>query len=76
VGVSLDRTEKAATDYLAASDFAGMHALWGSVATSQAVASKYGVRAIPRTVVIDRGGIVRFNGHPVRLDRALLDSVL
>jgi peroxiredoxin len=76
IGVSLDRTASAATSYLAAGGFDDMIALWESLSAASAVASLYGVRAIPRTVVIDRSGIVRFNNHSALLDRALVESLL
>ncbi len=76
MGVSLDRSERAAAGYLDASALGGMLALWDSLAAAQAVAANYGARAIPRTVVIDRRGIVRFNAHPAKLDRALVASLL
>jgi peroxiredoxin len=76
VGVSLDRSEAAATTYLAANKYEDMVALWESLAAAQSVASLYGVRAIPRTVVIDRNGVVRFNGHPATLGRVLLEPIL
>jgi thiol-disulfide isomerase/thioredoxin len=76
IGVSLDRTAAAASSYLASNGYDDVIALWESLSAAQAVASLYGVRAIPRTVVIDRNGIVRFNNHPAMLDRALLESVL
>lgn len=76
VGVSLDRTASAATSYLSSNGFGDMIALWGSLDAAQTVASLYGVRAIPRTIVIDRKGIVRFNNHSAMLDRTLLESLL
>jgi peroxiredoxin len=76
VGISLDRTEAAAATYLAANKYEDMVALWESLAAAQSVASLYGVQAIPRTVVVDRNGIVRFNGHSATLGRALIESVL
>ena len=76
IGVSLDRTAAAASSYLAANGYEDVITLWESLSAAQAVASLYGVRAIPRTVVIDRNGIVRFNNHPAMLERALFDSVL
>ncbi len=76
VGVSLDRTAAAATAYLGANDFTDMLALWGSYAAAQAVATQYRVTGIPHTFIIDRAGVVRFNNHPARLDRALLESLL
>ena len=53
-----------------------MLALWGSYAAAQAVATQYRVTGIPHTIIIDRAGVVRFNNHPARLDRALLESLL
>jgi peroxiredoxin len=76
VGISLDRSEAAAATYLAANQYEDMVALWESLAAAQSVASSYGVRAIPRTVVIDRNGVVRFNGHSATLSRALLEPIL
>ncbi len=76
VGISLDRTASAASAYLAANGFTDMVALYDSYAAAQAVASRYQVTGIPRTFVIDREGIVRFNNHPTRLDRTLLASLL
>jgi peroxiredoxin len=76
IGISLDRTEAAASSYLASNGYGDVISLWESLSAAQAVASLYGVRAIPQTVVIDRNGIVRFNNHPAMLERALLESVL
>jgi peroxiredoxin len=76
VGISLDRTAAAASSYLAANGYDDMIALWGSLSAAQAVASQYRIQAIPRTVVIDRDGIVRFNNHSALMDRAVLDSIL
>jgi peroxiredoxin len=76
VGISLDRSEAAAAGYLANNKYEDMVALWGSLAAAQSVASLYGVRAIPRTVVIDRNGVVRFNNHSAMLSRALLEPIL
>jgi peroxiredoxin len=76
VGISLDRSAAAATAYLAANKYEDMVALWESLAAAQSVASLYGVRAIPRTVVIDRNGVVRFNNHSAMLNRALLEPIL
>ena len=76
IGVSLDRSETDARAYLQANSFRGMIALWDSVAASQAVARAYGVIGIPRTIVIDADGIVRFAGHPATLSGTLIDLYL
>ncbi|MDD5264603.1 MAG: redoxin domain-containing protein [Candidatus Bipolaricaulis sp.] len=76
IGISLDRAESDARAYLRAHKFDGMIALWDSVAASQAVAQAYGVAGIPRTLVIDADGIVRFAGHPATLSGTLIDLYL
>ncbi len=76
IGISLDRTESDARAYLRASKFDGMIALWDSVTASQSVARAYGVVGIPRTLVIDADGIVRFAGHPATLSADLIDLYL
>lgn len=75
IGVSLDRTASIASTYLASNGYGDMIALWESAEASQAVASLYGVRGIPRTLIIDRDGIVRFNNHPALLDLVLVEKV-
>ncbi|MCX6094475.1 MAG: redoxin domain-containing protein [Candidatus Bipolaricaulota bacterium] len=76
IGISLDRIESDARTYLRANNFDGMIALWESVTASQAVARAYGVAGIPRTLVIDADGIVRFAGHPATLSVDLIDLYL
>lgn len=76
VGVSLDRSADAASAYLKANGFRDMVALWDSYAAAQAVATQYRVTGIPHTFIIDRAGIVRFNNHPARLERAAIEPLL
>ncbi|MDD5220686.1 MAG: redoxin domain-containing protein [Candidatus Bipolaricaulis sp.] len=76
VTISLDRTETDARTYLRSSSLKGAVALWDSVAASQAVARTYGVVGIPRTIVIDAEGIVRFAGHPATLSGSLIELYL
>ncbi|MEW5826759.1 MAG: TlpA disulfide reductase family protein [Candidatus Bipolaricaulota bacterium] len=76
VGVSLDRTLEAARSYLKTAGFDDMVSLWGSLSAASAVAALYDARAIPRTVVIDPEGVIRFSDHPARLARTLVESLL
>jgi len=76
VGVSLDRTETDARSYVISRDYSDLVPLYGSLTQARAVAGDYGVLGIPRTFVIDRDGIVRFAGHPSRLSRNLVESLL
>ena len=65
--VSLDRVEARARDFLVENGFPTDNVLWGSMEESREVKALYGVIGIPHTFIIDRGGIIRFAGHPARL---------
>ena len=76
IGVSLDRTEAAAANYLKDNGYDNVIGLWESVSASQNVARLYGVSGIPHTLVLDRYGIIRFVDHPLRLTRAVIEPLL
>ena len=76
VGVSLDRSEGEARSYVNSRGYTDLIALYGSLSEARGVAGEYGVLGIPRTLVIDRDGIVRFAGHPNLLSRNLVESLL
>jgi thiol-disulfide isomerase/thioredoxin len=76
VGVSLDRTQADAEAYLIATGFGDMIALWESRSAALRVAERFAVSGIPRTLVIDRDGVVRYNGHPAGLSSKVLEEIL
>jgi len=76
LGVSLDRSEADARSYLNFKGYAGLVPLWESTAAATRVARLYGVQGIPRTIVIDRDGTVRFSAHPTELTEAFVRSLL
>jgi peroxiredoxin len=76
VAVSLDYRLEDAARYLAANGFDDFLALWGSFAQARTVARAYGVHAIPRAVLIDRQGIIRFIGHPQGLTEDIISPWL
>ena len=76
IGVSLDRTEAAAANYLKDNGYDDVIGLWESVSASQTVAHLYGVSGIPHTLVLDRYGVIRFVDHPLRLTRAVIERLL
>ncbi len=76
IGVSLDRTAGDARTFLKNYGYADMIALYQSPSAAQAVARQYGVLGIPRTLVIDQEGVIRFSDHPARLTSSLLTSLL
>jgi len=76
IGVSLDRTEADAANYLKDNGYDDVIGLWESVSASQNVARLYGVSGIPHTLVLDRYGVIRFVDHPLRLTRAVIEPLL
>ena len=74
--VSLDRKEAAAFEYLTENGFPTENVLWGSLAEARAIKELYGVRGIPRTFLIDRNGLIRFSGYPLRVDAELIEPFL
>jgi peroxiredoxin len=75
LGVSLDRSKEDAKRFLSENGYSELVAMWGSLAASQAAARLYGVFGIPHTFVIDRQGIIRYAGHPVYLNDAVLEPL-
>lgn len=72
VAVSLDYRREDAVRFLEVSGYRGFIALWAPFAETRTIARLFGVEAIPRTVLLDRQGIIRFTGHP----QDLTDDVL
>jgi thiol-disulfide isomerase/thioredoxin len=65
--VSLDRDGERARTYMAENGFSVDRVLWGSLEEARVVRELFGVGGIPRTLVIDRQGFVRFSGYPTSL---------
>lgn len=76
LGVSLDRTESAASAYLAANNYDAMIGLYGSYVDAYRVSGVYGVAGIPKTFIIDREGVIRYVGHPASLSRQTIERLL
>lgn len=62
--VSLDKTAKRARDYLVENGYPTNYVLWESLDAARAVKDLFGVIGIPRTIIIDRDGFIRYSGHP------------
>ncbi len=71
LGVSLDSTRSSIDRFLEAVGDVGI-VLWGSASRARAIADLYRVEAIPRAVVVDREGIIRYVGHPAYITESLL----
>jgi peroxiredoxin len=67
IGVSQDESWEDVSGYVAANGLEEMITLWGSLPEARAVRDLYEVGGIPHTFVIDRQGIIRHSGHPIRL---------
>ena len=67
VAVSLDYRREDAARFLEANGIYGFINLWAPFTDARAVAYLFGVESIPRTVFLDRYGIIRFIGHPNQL---------
>ncbi|MGD9840329.1 MAG: TlpA family protein disulfide reductase [Candidatus Bipolaricaulis sp.] len=72
IAVSLDYRKEDATRFLEAYGYRGFIALWAPFTEARAVAYLFGIQAIPRTVLLDRQGIIRFIGPPQDLTDDLL----
>lgn len=72
VAVSLDYRREDAARFLEMYAIHGFINLWASFSEGRAVAHQYGIESIPRTVLLDRQGIIRFIGHPDSLTDAIL----
>ncbi len=70
--VSLDRTAKRSRDYLIENGYPTENVLWESLAASRAVKDLFGVVGIPRTLIIDRDGYIKYSGYPSKLTDAFL----
>jgi len=70
VGVTTDKNVNEPATYLSANGFSNFTCLWGSLDAARAVQALYEVTGIPHVFVIDRIGVIRFNGKPEQLTDA------
>lgn len=76
LAVSTDTRAEDAVEYLAKNGFNGLTCLWEPGGKSTRIKLLYKVDWIPRSVMVDRTGIVRYNGHPVDLTAAFVEALL
>ena len=79
--ISTDTSASAASAYLEQNGYGRFVSLWAPGGKREnAIAQLYGVAdpdvGIPRTYVLDRQGVIRYVGHPLRLYPPFLDAVL
>jgi thiol-disulfide isomerase/thioredoxin len=76
LAVSTDDRAENAVQYLAKNGFTGLTGIWEPGGKSTRIKLLYQVDWIPRSIVIDKVGIVRYNGHPIDLEGSFLETLL
>ncbi len=76
LAVSTDIRAEDPVEYLAKNGFTGLTCLWEPGGKSTRIKLLYKVDWIPRSVIVDRTGIVRYNGHPMDLTAAFVEALL
>jgi thiol-disulfide isomerase/thioredoxin len=76
LAVSTDARAEDTVDDLAKNGFTGLACLWEPGGRSTRISSGYQVDWIPRSILVDRTGIVRYNGHPMDLEAAFVETLL
>jgi peroxiredoxin len=76
LAVSTDPRAEDAVEYLAKNGFSGLTCLWEPGGRSTRIKHLYQVDWIPRSIIVDRTGIVRYNGHPMDLAAEFLETLL
>jgi peroxiredoxin len=76
LAVSTDANAESAVEYLAKNGFTGLSCLWEPGGKSTRIKLLYHVDWIPRSIIVDRTGIVRYNGHPMDLEAAFVEALL
>jgi peroxiredoxin len=75
IGINIEGPTPRALNYLKTGNYTFTVLFDQGNWTSQ-IAQLYGIGHIPQTFLIDRNGVIRFRGHPLRLTEALLQETL
>jgi len=75
IGVNIEGPTPRALNYLQNGNYKFM-VLFDQGNWRSEIVQLYGVYSIPQTFLIDRNGIVRYRGHPLRLPETLLQATL
>jgi len=76
IGVSTDTQKDDAVRYLQENGYSDLICIWEPGGKSTRVKLLFNVDWIPRSIVIDRTGVIRYNGHPSDLAPSFLEAVL
>jgi len=76
LAVSTDVRKEDAVAYLSANGYTGLTCIWEPGGKATRIKLMYQVDWIPRSIVVDKLGIVRYNGHPMDLTASFLEALL
>lgn len=76
LAVSTDASATESVQYLESNGFDGLICLWEPGEKQTRIKVLYNVEWIPRSVVIDKQGIVRYNGHPMELEADFIGTLI
>lgn len=76
LAISTDAAAEDPVTYLAANGFTGLICIWEPGGKKTRIKQLYEVDWIPRSVVVDKTGIVRYNGHPMDLEADFIETLL
>lgn len=76
LAVSTDEQASESVAYLEANGYTDLVCIWEPGGRSTRIKLLYEVDWIPRTILVDRAGIVRYNGHPMDLTEAFVEAIL
>ncbi|MCX6094897.1 MAG: redoxin domain-containing protein [Candidatus Bipolaricaulota bacterium] len=76
LAISTDAQAEDAVAYLEANEFTGLTCIWEPGGKKTRIKQLYEVDWIPRSVVVDKTGTVRYNGHPMDLEADLIETLL
>jgi len=76
LAISTDAEAEDPVAYLTTNGFTGLICIWEPGGKKTRIKQLYEVDWIPRSVVVDRTGIVRYNGHPMDLEADVIEALL
>ena len=76
IAVSADSTEQAAEQYLESNGYEGFVSIWEPRDKGTRIIRTNEIDWIPRSVVVDRQGVIRYNGHAMDLEADFIAGLM
>lgn len=76
LAVSTDSRKEDPVAYLEEKGYTGLTCIWEPGGKSTRIKQLFEVDWIPRSIIVDRAGIVRYNGHPMDLTAGFVEALL